>query len=137
MLITLDDGRELKVFVTNTYCFTSYTLDRVLEIDPAVDAILCSSPAGSYSEEAKIACIERGIGLFNLGEFMGAISSKGEEFLNYLLKSQSASRLTYLKRLVADSGIDSNHRIYAGKSSMISTLLLSPSRQHLQTPPSV
>lgn len=93
MLVQLVDGRSLKVFVTNTYYFTDYTLDRVLEIDPAVDAIICSCPVIEYSPSAKRICIESGIGLFMLGEFMGAIRYDGEPFLNYLLRSERDGRL--------------------------------------------
>ena len=97
MLVELKGGKTLKVFVTNTYYFTEYTLDRVLEVDPAVDAIICSSPAGQYSSSAKRHCIEREIGLFMLGEFMGAIRQSGENYLNFLLRSDRESRLRSLK----------------------------------------
>ena len=103
MLVKLQDGRSLKVFVTNTYYFTDYTLDRVLEMDPAVNAIICSSPAGQYSDSAKQECIERGIGLFMLGEFMGAIHQTGDRYLNYLLKADRDYRLNGLKRICQDA----------------------------------
>lgn len=103
MLVELKDGRTLKVFVTNTYYFTDYTLERVLEVDPAVDAIICSSPAGQYSESAKRQCIESEIGLFMLGEFMGAIRHTGEQYLNFLLRSDRESRLNRLKQIARDS----------------------------------
>lgn len=99
MLVELCDGRTLKVFVTNTYYFTDYTLDRVLEVDPAVDAIICSSPAGQYSYSAKQECIDRGIGLFMLGEFMGAILKSGDDYLNFLLKADREFRIDGLKRI--------------------------------------
>jgi predicted nucleotidyltransferase len=100
MLIELVNGKQLKVFVTNTYYFTDYTLDRVLEVDPAVDAIICSCPVIQYSNSAKQICIENGIGLFMLGEFMGAIRYSGEQFLNYLLRSEREDRISKLKQLV-------------------------------------
>lgn len=99
MLVQLVDGRALKVFVTNTYYFTDYTLDRVLEVDPAIDAIICSCPVIQYSPSAKRICIENGIGLFMLGEFMGAIRYSGEQFLNYLLRSERDDRLNDINRL--------------------------------------
>lgn len=100
MLVDLKDGNALKVFVTNTYYFTDYTLDRVLEVDPAINAIICSSPAGQYSESAKTCCIEKGIGLFMLGEFMGAIRHNGENYLNFLLRADSEARSVGLKRIL-------------------------------------
>lgn len=99
MLVELRDGRKLKVFVTNTYYFTDYTLERVLEVDPAVNAIICSSPAGQYSDSAKKLCIEHGIGLFMLGEFMGAIHQSGEQYLNFLLRADRERRMNDIKQL--------------------------------------
>jgi len=112
MLVNLRDGRSLKVFVTNTYHFTDYTLDRVLEVDPAVDAIVCSSPAGQYSDSAKQECIDRGIGLFMLGEFMGAILQTGEKYLNFLLKADREFRLAGLKRICQDATPRSKVKVY-------------------------
>jgi hypothetical protein len=97
MLVELKNGKTLKVFVTNTYYFSEYTLDRVFEVDPAVDAIICSSPAGQYSSSAKRQCIEHGIGLFMLGEFMGAIRHSDEHYLNFLLRTEQEDRLNSLK----------------------------------------
>ncbi|MBI1325582.1 nucleotidyltransferase domain-containing protein [bacterium] len=112
MLVELRDGRTLKVFVTNTYYFTDYTLDRVLEVDPGVDAIICSSPAGQYSDSTKQQCIERGIGLFMLGEFMGAIHHTGDQYLNFLLKADRDSRLLGIKGIVQESLPPSGVRVF-------------------------
>lgn len=112
MLVELSDGRTLKVFVTNTYYFTDYTLDRVLEVDPAVDAIICSSPAGQYSYSAKQECINRGIGLFMLGEFMGAILKSGDDYLNFLLKADRESRIDDLKRICQEVSPPTKVRVF-------------------------
>ncbi len=103
MLLELKDGRSLKVFVTNTYYFTDYSLDRVLEIDPAVSAIICASPYGQYSSSAKRECIKNRIGLFMLGEFMGAIRHTGEQYLNYLLRSDRNSRVLQCVKVAKES----------------------------------
>lgn len=113
MVVQLVDGRALKVFVTNTYYFTDYTLDRVLEVDPAVDAIICSSPAARYSDSAKRQCIERGLGLFMLGEFMGAIHFEGDQYLNFLLRSHRDARQHRLKDLSKEAAAPSGVRVYA------------------------
>lgn len=113
MLVELRDGRKLKVFVTNTYYFTDYTLERVLEVDPAVNAIICSSPAGQYSDSAKKQCIERGIGLFMLGEFMGAIHQSGEQYLNFLLRADREQRTSGLKRLSQEAAPPPRTRVFA------------------------
>lgn len=100
MTVDLRDGRSLKVFVTNTYYFTEYTLDKVTEIDPGIDAIICSCPSGQYSVSAKALCIQKGIGLFMLGEFMGAIRLTGEKYLNYLTNGDRKTRIEGLGRQV-------------------------------------
>ena len=112
MLVELRDRRTLKVFVTNTYYFTDYTLDRVLEVDPAVQVIICSSPSGHYSDSAKQQCIDQGIGLFMLGEFMGAIHCKGDQYLNFLLKADRESRILGMKRIVQESDPPSRVRVF-------------------------
>ncbi|WP_233342875.1 nucleotidyltransferase domain-containing protein [Burkholderia cepacia] len=112
MLVELIDGRSMKVFVTNTYFFTEYSLERVLEIDPAVDAIICSSPVIEYSKSAKIMCIERGIGLFMLREFMGAIRYEGERFLNFLHSTERHARVKSLKEVVGRSSPPDRSRVF-------------------------
>lgn len=113
MLVKLVDGRELKVFVTYTYFFTEYSLDQVIAIDPAIDAIICALPAGGYGYGAKAACIEQGIGLFKLNEFMGAINTQGEDYLNYLLRSARESRLDQLWRIVEACDLQCKATVYA------------------------
>ena len=113
MFVELRDGRKLKVFVTNTYYFTDYTLDRVLEVDPAVNAIICSSPAGQYSDSAKELCIERGIGLFMLGEFMGAINLSGDQYLNFLLRADRERRTGDLKRISREVASPPRIKVFA------------------------
>lgn len=113
MIVHLKDGRAIKVFVTNTYYFTDYTLDRVLEVDPAVDAIICSSPAGQYAESAKRQCIESGIGLFMLGEFMGAIHQDGERYLNFLLRADRESRVDGLTRIATEVAVPIGVQVFA------------------------
>lgn len=112
MLVDLRDGRSLKVFVTNTYYFTEYTFDKIMAIDPTINAIICSCPAGTYSDSAKRLSIESGIGLFMLGEFMGAIRNKGEDYLNYLPKSERQYRVASIKQLVKDSKPASGVSVY-------------------------
>ncbi|WP_256679920.1 nucleotidyltransferase domain-containing protein [Pseudomonas sp. Q1] len=102
MIVDLQDGRSLKVFVTHTYYFTEYTLDRVVEVDPAIDAILCSCPYSSYTNSAKRLCIERGVGLFKLAEFMGAVRLTGEKYLNYLTNSDRENRITRVRRAIVN-----------------------------------
>ena len=100
MHVELYDGRDLKVFVTNTYIFSEYTFEKVMATDPAVDVIICSCPAGMYSDSVKKLCIDKGIGLFMLNEFMGAIWKDGADFLNFLLKQDREDRIRSLKNIL-------------------------------------
>jgi predicted nucleotidyltransferase len=98
MYIELRDQRKLRVFVTNTYYFTEYSFNKVMAVDPGSDVIICSNPYGTYTNEVKRLCIESGIGLFTLGEFMGAVWKTGDDFLNSILKQDVGSRISYFER---------------------------------------
>ena len=110
--VELKDGRSLRVFATNTYFFTEYTFEKVMAIDPAVDAIICSNPYGTYTREAKALCIDRKIGLFTLRSFMGAIRKDCDEFLNYLLTDQKSSRLSFLISMLSKASVSSSFQVY-------------------------
>ena len=111
--VFLADGRELKVFVTATYYFTEYTLEKIQSIDPNIDAIICSYPYSTYSKSAKKQCVKSNIGLFMLKEFMGAVPYKGEKFLNYLLKEDKASRISRFSSVLNTSQIlNCNCKVY-------------------------
>ncbi|MBD1887275.1 hypothetical protein [Microcoleus vaginatus] len=111
--VFLTDERELKVFVTNTYYFTEYTLEKIQSIDPNIDAIICSHPYSTYSKSAKKQCVKANIGLFMLKEFKGAVRYKGEKFLNYLLKEDKASRIRRFSSVLNTSQIlNCNCKVY-------------------------
>jgi len=110
--VDLKDGRSLRVFATNTYFFTEYTFEQIMAIDPGVDVIICSSPYGTYTWEAKALCIDHKIGLFNLKAFMGAIRKNGDEFLNYLLQEEKSSRLSKLKSLLDKASVSAGFQVY-------------------------
>lgn len=112
MSITLRDDRTLQVFLTHTYIFTEYTLNKVLAINPQIEVIICSCPHGGYDEAAKQLCIEYGIGLFMISEFMGAVRKTGEEFLNYLLKADRESRIKSFQRALHDVRLPRGLRVY-------------------------
>lgn len=111
-LVDLNDGRTLRVFVTNTYFFTEYTFNKVMAIDPQIDVIICSCAAGTYADSAKQLCIEHNIGLFMLGEFMGAIRKTGDEFLNFLLRAERDDRLNTLSRPLQSTKLPRGLTIY-------------------------
>lgn len=111
-LVSLKDGRSLKVFVTNTYYFTEYTFNKVLTVDPNIDTIICSNPYASYSIDAKVLCIREKIGLFSLNEFMGAIGKQGQDFLNYLLKEERQKRIQYFSSVIEKLTLVHRYKIY-------------------------
>lgn len=112
-LVFLSDGRLLRVFVTNTYYFTEYTLEKILSLDPNIDAIICSNPYSSYSISAKKQCIKSNIGLFMLKEFMGAIRHKGERFLNYLVNEERTERISmFSSKLRGNTAFNGKCKVY-------------------------
>lgn len=110
--VELKDGRSLRVFATNTYFFTEYNFEKIMSIDPAVDAIICSNPYGTYTWQAKTLCIEHKIGLFTFRGFMGAIRKDGDEFLNYLLQDEKSSRLSFSKSLLSKASVPPRFQVY-------------------------
>lgn len=112
MLVDLKDGRTLRVFVTNTYCFTEYSFDRVMAMSPEVDAIICSNPSGCYSDAAKRHCIDQEVGLFMLNEFMGALRFKDDRFLNYLVRIDQEARVSDLKNVLRSAQLPSGLSAY-------------------------
>ena len=110
--VDLKNGRSLRVFTTNTYFFTEYTFDQIMVIDPAIDAIICSCPYGTYTSDAKALCIEHQIGLFKLREFMGAIRKDGEDFLNYLLRDEQTYRINGLRSYLKKASVPCGFQIY-------------------------
>ncbi|WP_068817069.1 nucleotidyltransferase [Phormidesmis priestleyi] len=110
--VELKDGRNLRVFATNTYFFTEYTFDQIMGIDPAVDVIICSNPSGAYTREAKALCIAHKIGLFTISKFMGAIRKDGDEFLNYLLQAERSSRISFSKSLLNKASVPPRFQVY-------------------------
>jgi hypothetical protein len=110
--VDLNDGRSLRVFATNTYFFTEYTFEKIMAIDPGIDAIICSNPYGTYTWEAKALCIEHEIGLFTLKTFMGAIRKDGDEFLNYLVQEERTNRLSFSQSLLDDTSVPSRFQVY-------------------------
>jgi len=110
--VELQDGRNLRVFATNTYFFTEYTFEKTITVDPAVDAIICSNPYGRYTLEAKALCISHEIGLFTLKTFMGAIRKDGDEFLNYLLNDEKSGRISHSQSLLRQATVPSDFQVY-------------------------
>lgn len=110
--LKLQGGRELKVFITHTYSFTEYSLERICDIDPGIDAILCLNPSSTHSIGAKRTCIEKGIALHSLSEFMAAINFNDDRFLDCLTKKLKNERIDDLKKELEKSDLDGSVEVY-------------------------
>lgn len=73
-MLKRDHGDTLKLFICECY---SYGLAEFLETSDRVDAInavIINSNWCGYTDEAKLYCRERHIGLFDIREFMAALN---------------------------------------------------------------
>lgn len=75
---------DLKVFLTNIYIVGEADVHEITSEKEGLDAIVTVSAWNSYTNAAKQTARRMGIGLFELREFMGAIYSDGERFLDYV-----------------------------------------------------
>jgi hypothetical protein len=73
-LLRLVDGRQLRVFVCECYSFGVAEYHEVLDNIGKVDAVVISSAWCGYTRQAKEYTREQHVGLFKVGEFMGALN---------------------------------------------------------------
>lgn len=72
--ITKKDGAVLRAFICECY---SYGIAEYMETTQKLgklDAVVINSDWCGYTDEAKIECRNGGVGLFKIGEFMGALN---------------------------------------------------------------
>lgn len=67
-------GRIFKVLLLNEYCIGLATVLKALDDFPETEYIVTGGNWNGYTKEAKEYCSENDLGLFNLGEFLGAIN---------------------------------------------------------------
>jgi hypothetical protein len=77
------DMSPVVMAVEYEYEFTQEAVVRALKHHPGVDAILNSNPNGTPTASALAHAQQAGIGLFSLGEMMGALNFDGSAFRNY------------------------------------------------------
>ena len=65
------------------YEFSEEALVKALKRHPDVDAILNANPNGTPTRAARGHATEANVGLFKLGELMGALRYDGDSFFNY------------------------------------------------------
>ena len=81
--LTTDDGRLVKVFLTDTYTFSESDYAELRAEYPEVDCIVSASSWNHFTPEAERAARTDKIGAFSIGEFMGAVHFKGDDFALY------------------------------------------------------
>lgn len=82
--IRLENGRSLRVFICECYCFGVAEYHEVIEKLGKFDAFIISSNWCSYTDDLKLTLRDEKVGLFKIGEFMGAINK--HQFWLYLTK---------------------------------------------------
>lgn len=92
-LITLDDGRDLQIFVCECYSFGVAEYMETTNKLGRLDAIIINSNWCGYTDEAKIQCRNKQVGLFTIGDFMAALNLR--DFWMYL-DEQEKERLRKL-----------------------------------------
>jgi hypothetical protein len=89
-LLRLDDGRELRVFVCECYSFGVAEYHEVIEKLGKIDAVVISSAWCGYTQQAKEYAAEQQVGIFRVGELMGALMAS--KLWTYLSPEQREAR---------------------------------------------
>jgi hypothetical protein len=80
--LTRTQGDTLRVFICECYAFGIAEYIETIEKLGRLDAVIINSAWCGYSPDAKRHCRDEGIGLFKIGEFMGALHR--DEYWAYL-----------------------------------------------------
>lgn len=85
-LIVVERGTRpaLRTFMTNIYIVGLADVHEIFADAGEVNAIVTMSAWNGYTVEAKAFCREKGVGLFRFKEFLGAVYSVGDRFLDYI-----------------------------------------------------
>lgn len=84
VIVTRNNGRSLRVYMTNLYIVGLADVAEILADEEDIDAIVTLSGWNSYSSEAKSYCKENEIGLFKFKEFLGAVYFNNSKFIEYI-----------------------------------------------------
>lgn len=85
-LLTRKKGDTLRIFVCECYAFGVAEYMEVIDKLGHVDVVIITSVWCGYSEEANQHCRDERVGLFNIGEFMGALHR--DDYWMYLTESE-------------------------------------------------
>jgi hypothetical protein len=81
--VTLDDGTEVKVFMTDVYEFTVSDYANLRAKHSGVNCIVMASNWNHFTDAARADARADGIATFHFKGLMGALNSRGDEFLDY------------------------------------------------------
>lgn len=84
--LTRTQGETLRVFICECYAFGVAEYMETIENIGEVDVVIINSAWCGYTPDAKFHCRESNVGLFNIGEFMGALHR--EDFWCYLTDTE-------------------------------------------------
>ncbi len=84
--LTRADGTILEVFVCECYLYAAAQYMATVEAFGRLDAIIISSNWCGYDPKLKLECMDKQVGLFDIGEFMGALNRP--DFWAYLTDTQ-------------------------------------------------
>ena len=84
--LTRNNGPVIRLFICECYAFGVAEYMETRENLGDVDAVIINSAWCGYTDEVKLQCREREVGVFMIAEFMGALNFK--DFWNYLTDDQ-------------------------------------------------
>ena len=81
--ITLEDGTEIKVFMTDVYEFTVSDYTELHAKFPEVNCIVSASNWNHFTDAARAEARGHEVATFHFKGLMGALNYRDREFLNY------------------------------------------------------
>jgi hypothetical protein len=81
--VTLDDGTEVKVFITDVYEFTVSDYANLRARHPDVTCIVQGSTWNYFTDAARDEARNEDIATFHFKGLMGALNLRGDNFLDY------------------------------------------------------
>lgn len=86
-ILTRNDGIKIRTFVCECYAYGVAEYTETTEKIGTINAIIINSAWCGYSADAKFHCRDLKVGLFKIGEFMGALHRS--DYWNYLTEFET------------------------------------------------
>ncbi|HRM73450.1 MAG TPA: hypothetical protein PLI13_01895, partial [Paracoccus sp. (in: a-proteobacteria)] len=87
--LTRTQGDTLRVFICECYAFGVAEYMEVVKSLGHIDVVIINSAWCGYAPDAKFHCREANVGLFKIGELMGALCR--DDYWRYLTEDQKES----------------------------------------------